>query len=67
MMTAELDGQTEHVILDDLTAYGSALTNAGGTAEIVVQPDDDMAQLIARRAIRILEDAGVGVTTDGGR
>jgi hypothetical protein len=63
MMTAELDGQTEHIILDDLTAYGSALTKAGGSASIVVAPDDDMARLIARRAQRILEDAGVSVTT----
>jgi hypothetical protein len=62
MMTAELDGQTEHIILDDLTAYGSALSKAGGSASIVAQ-DDDMARLIARRAHRILEDAGVSVTT----
>jgi hypothetical protein len=63
MMTAELDGQTEHIILDDLTAYGSALSKAGGRASIVVPQDDDMARLIARRAQRILEDAGVSVTT----
>jgi hypothetical protein len=67
MMTAEVDGQSEHVILDDLAAYGSALTKAGGTAEIVAPPDDDMASLIARRAQRILEDAGVTLSADGGR
>ena len=64
MMTAEMDTQTDHIILDDLAAYGSALTKAGGTAAIVVPKDDDMARLIARRAQRILEDAGVAVTTD---
>jgi hypothetical protein len=63
MMTAELDGQTEHIILDDLTAYGSALSKAGGSASIVAPQDDDMARLIARRAHRILEDAGVSITT----
>lgn len=63
MMTAEMEGQTEHIILDDLTAYGSALSKAGGSASIVAPQDDDMARLIARRAQRILEDAGVSVTT----
>jgi hypothetical protein len=62
MLTAELGGQVEHIILDDLTAYGSALSKAGGSASIVVPQDDDMARLIARRAQRILEDAGVSVT-----
>jgi hypothetical protein len=62
MMTAELDGQVEHIILDDLTAYGSALSKAGGSASIVVPQDDDMASLVARRAQRILEDAGVSIT-----
>lgn len=64
MMTAELDGDTEHVILDDLTAYGSALANVGGTASISVRTDDSMAGLVARRAQRILEDVGVQVATD---
>jgi len=62
MMTAEVDGETEHVILDDLAAYGSALARVGGTAAILPAGGDDMAQLIARRAKRILEDAGVHVT-----
>jgi hypothetical protein len=64
MMTIELDGQTEHVILDDLTAYASALTEAGGSAEIVAPPDDGMADLIARRAKRILEEAGVTLASE---
>jgi hypothetical protein len=63
MMTAELDGQVEHIILDDLTAYGSALSKAGGSASIIVPQDDDMARLVARRAQRILEDAGVSITS----
>jgi outer membrane biosynthesis protein TonB len=62
MITAEMDGETEHVILDDLEAYGSALAKVGGTAAIVVTTDDSMAGLIARRAQRILDDAGVQVT-----
>jgi hypothetical protein len=62
MITAEMDGETEHVILDDLEAYGSALAKVGGTAAIVVSTDDSMAGLIARRAQRILEDAGVQVS-----
>jgi len=62
MITAEMDGETEHVILDDLEAYGSALAKVDGTAAIVAPPDDPMAALIARRARRILEDAGVQVT-----
>jgi hypothetical protein len=62
MITAEMDGETEHVILDDLEAYGSALAKVGGTATIVVTTDDSMAGLIARRAQRILDDAGVQVT-----
>jgi hypothetical protein len=63
MMTAELDGQVEHIILDDLTAYGSALSKVGGSASIIVPQDDDMARLVARRAQRILEDAGVSITS----
>jgi hypothetical protein len=64
MMTAELDGDTEHVILDDLTAYGSALAKVGGTASIAVKTGDSMAELVARRARRILEDVGVHIATD---
>lgn len=62
LMTAEMDGETEHVILDDLGSYGSALAKVGGTAAIVLPPDDAMAGLIARRAQQIFEDAGVQVT-----
>ena len=62
MITAELDGETEHVILDDLEAYGSALAKVDGTAAIVAATEDSMAALIARRAHRILEEAGVQVT-----
>jgi hypothetical protein len=62
MITAELDGETEHVILDDLEAYGSALAKVDGTAAIVATTEDSMAALIARRAQRILEEAGVPVT-----
>ena len=62
MITAELDGETEHVILDDLEAYGSALAKVDGTAAIVAATEDSMADLIARRALRILEEAGVQVT-----
>ncbi len=62
MITAEMDGETEHVILDDLEAYGSALAKVDGTAVIVAATDNSMADLIARRAQRILEEAGVQVT-----
>ena len=62
MIMAEMDGETEHVILDDLEAYGSALAKVDGTAAIVAPTDDPMAALIARRAQRILEDTGVQVT-----
>ena len=41
--------------------------NAGGSATIVVPPDDDMASLVARRARTILEEAGVTIEHDGGR
>ena len=64
MLTAEMDGEIEHVILDDLEAYGSALAKVDGTAAIVAPTEDSMAGLIARRAQRILEDAGVQVTVD---
>jgi hypothetical protein len=62
MMTAEMDGQSEHVMLDDLGAYAEALSHVGGMATIVVPSDDGMPGLIAKRAQRILEDAGVTVT-----
>jgi hypothetical protein len=64
MITAEMDGQTEHIILDDIIEYASALAKAGGMAAIVVPHGDTMGPLVARRAQRILEDAGVPVTTD---
>ena len=62
MLTAELDGEVEHVMLDDLTPYGEALSHVGGTATIHVPTDEGMPALIAKRAQRILEDAGVPVT-----
>jgi hypothetical protein len=59
MLQAEMAGEIEPVILEDLTAYGAALVNAGGTAEIVVTGSDGMASLIARRAQRIMADVGI--------
>jgi hypothetical protein len=59
MLQAEMAGESEPVILDDLTAYGQALANAGGTAQIVVAGNDGMAELIARRAQRILAETGI--------
>jgi hypothetical protein len=59
MLQAEMAGESEPVILDDLTAYGQALANAGGTAQIVVAGNDGMAPLIARRAQRILAETGI--------
>ena len=64
MITAEVDGEVEHVILDDLSAYADALAKVDGTAAIQAATDDPMAGLIARRAQRILDDAGVQVTVD---
>ncbi len=64
MITAEVDGEAEHIILDDLTAYADALAKVDGTAAIHALTDDPMAGLIARRAQRILDDAGVKVTVD---
>jgi hypothetical protein len=64
MITAEMDGEAEHVILDDLTAYADALARVEGTVAIHAANDDPMASLIARRAQRILDDAGVKVTVD---
>ena len=62
MMTAELDGELEHVMLDDLGSYAEALSHVGGTATIHVPTDEGMPALIGKRAQRILEDAGVRVT-----
>jgi len=59
MLQAEMAGESEPVILEDLTAYGQALANAGGTAQIVVAGSDGMATLIARRAQRILAETGI--------
>jgi hypothetical protein len=61
-MTAELDGELEHVMPDDLQPYAEALSHVGGTATIHVPADEAMPGLIARRTQRILEDAGVQVT-----
>ena len=61
-MTAEMDGEIEHVMLDDLGPYAEALSHVGGTATLHVPADEAMPGLIARRAQRILEDAGVQVT-----
>jgi hypothetical protein len=49
-------------MLDDLGAYAEALSHVGGSATIAVPSDDGMPGLIAKRAKRILEDAGVQVT-----
>jgi hypothetical protein len=62
LMTAEMDGEIEHVMLDDLGPYAEALSHVGGTATLHVPADEAMPGLIARRAQRILEDAGVQVT-----
>jgi hypothetical protein len=59
LLQAEMGGETEPVMLEDLTAYGQALADAGGTADIVVAGNDGMVDLIARRAQRILADAGI--------
>jgi Domain of unknown function (DUF4328) len=62
LMTAELDGEVEHVMLDDLGSYAEALSHVAGTATIHVPSDEGMPALIGKRAQRILEDAGVPVT-----
>ena len=62
LMTAELDGEIEHVMLDDLGQYAEALSHVAGTATIHVPNDEGMPALIGKRAQRILEDAGVQVT-----
>jgi hypothetical protein len=62
LMTAEMEGEIEHVMLDDLGPYAEALSHVGGTATIVVPSTDGMPGLIVKRAQRILEDAGVQVT-----
>jgi hypothetical protein len=59
MLQAEMGGEIEPVILEDLTAYGHALASAGGSADIVLAGSDGMVHLIARRAHRILADAGI--------
>lgn len=62
LMTAELDGEVEHVMLDDLGSYAEALSHVAGTATIHVPDVEGMPALIGKRAQRILEDAGVRVT-----
>jgi hypothetical protein len=59
MLHAEMGGEIEAVMLEDLTAYGHALAEAGGTAELIVDGTDGMVDLIARRAQRILAEAGI--------
>jgi hypothetical protein len=59
MLHAEMGGETEPVMLEDLTAYGHALADVGGTADLVLEGSDGMVDLIARRAQRILADAGI--------
>ncbi|HET9083999.1 MAG TPA: DUF4328 domain-containing protein [Candidatus Limnocylindrales bacterium] len=62
LMTAELDGEVEHIMLDDLGPYAEALSHVAGTATIYLPNDEGMPALIGKRAQRILEDAGVRVT-----
>ncbi len=62
MLQAELGGETEPILLEDLPAYGHALADAGGSAEIVLAGSDGMVHLIARRAQRILADTGIEAT-----
>jgi hypothetical protein len=62
MLQAEMGAESEPVILEDLAAYGKALADAGGSAEIVIGANDGMAPLIARRAQAILADAGIEAT-----
>lgn len=64
LMTAEMDGDAEPVILEDLTEYATALATAGGSATISIREGDDMAQLVGRRVRRILEEADVSVSDD---
>jgi hypothetical protein len=59
LLQAEMAGEIEPVILEDLTVYGRALADVGGTADLVIEGNDGMVQLIARRAQRILVDAGI--------
>jgi hypothetical protein len=59
LLQAEMAGEIELVILEDLTVYGRALADVGGTADLVIEGNDGMVQLIARRAQRILVDAGI--------
>jgi hypothetical protein len=62
MLTAEMDGEIEHVMLDDLGPYAEALSDVGGSATIHIPTDEGMPALIGKRAQKILEDAGVSVT-----
>jgi cytoskeletal protein RodZ len=59
MLRAEMGGEVEPVMLEDLTAYGQALANVGGSADLLLEGNDGMVDLIARRARRILADAGI--------
>jgi hypothetical protein len=59
MLQAEMGGEIEPVMLEDLTAYGHALADVGGTADLVIEGNDGMVDLIARRAQRILAEAGI--------
>jgi hypothetical protein len=59
MIQAQMGTEVEPVMLEDLTAYGQALADAGGTADLVLEGNDGMVNLIARRAQRILADAGI--------
>jgi hypothetical protein len=62
MVEAEMAGEVEPVILEDLTAYAEALANVGGTAEIVLSGNGGMGKLIATRAQRIMAEAGIEAT-----
>jgi biotin carboxyl carrier protein len=62
MVQAEMAGEVEPVILEDLTAYAEALVHAGGTAEILVSGNGGMGRLIATRAQRIMAEAGIEAT-----
>jgi hypothetical protein len=59
MLHAEMGGEIEPVMLEDLTAYGHALAEVGGTANLILDGTDAMVDLIARRAQRILAEAGI--------
>ena len=59
MLRAEMGGEIEPIMLEDLTTYGHALAEVGGTADLVLDGTDSMVDLIARRAQRILAEAGI--------